>query len=123
MAEKVLFFTAGPKATTQELAEIAKINQAAQAPFVVGIRNAQAGVSYGYGPEETDYVAGSPPAPYDNTDEEEGTVYPVFDPDAPPTPVNSTQYVLNDGDEFEVTGGTVSVAIEDGEPTFTYTPD
>lgn len=87
MAEKVLFFTAGPKATTQELAEITKINQAAQAPFVVGIRNAQAGVSYGYGPEETDYVAGSPPAPYDNT------------------------------------GGTVSVAIEDGEPTFTYTPD
>ena len=26
-------------------------------------------------------------SPYDNDDEEEGPVYPVFDPDAPPAPV------------------------------------
>lgn len=123
MTQKVLYFTEGPEATETELGEIEKINTFASPPFVLGVRNASENTSYGYGTEHTDYVAGSPPAPYDNDDEEEGPVYPVFDPDAPPIPVNPTQYVVNDGDEFPVTGGTVSAEVEDGEITFTYTPE
>lgn len=121
MPQKILYFTEGPKATVSEIEDIDKINAFVAPPFTLGIRNAQEGASYGYGPEHTDYVAGSPPTPYDNQDAEDGPVYPVFDPDAPPIPVSPTQYIVNDGEEYAVVGGTVSVAVADGDVTFAFT--
>lgn len=122
MAARVIYFTAGRTATSPELAEIAKINAVAAAPFEVLIRNAVDAQEYGVGVLTTDYVAGTPPAPYDNADEEEGPVYPVFDPDEPPVPVTATQVVLNHGDVLTLASaaGTVNVAIVAGVATYTF---
>lgn len=80
MTKKVLFFTAGDTATSDELIAIGKLQAAAPAPYDIRVRNgAHGSVNYGHGPEAADYVAGTPPAAYANT----GT-YPRIDPSAIP---------------------------------------
>ena len=87
--QKIMYFTAGMIPTNTEANEIAAIEALCVTPYEVVVRRGDAvGTrNYGAGPEATDFVAGTVPPPYDNDDEEEGTVYPVFDPDDPPAPV------------------------------------
>lgn len=122
--KKVLYFTAGVVPTGPELAAIAKFNAAAEKPYEVLVMNGAQNTKYG----ETnrlipgDFVAGTVPAIYEIEDEEDERIYPVIDPDAIPVQnLPATQAVISDGDEFAVTGGTVSVDIAAGVPTFTFT--
>jgi hypothetical protein len=124
MTKKVLFFTAGIVPTSGEIADIAKLNAAAEKQYEVVVMNGAANTKYG----ETnrlvpgDYVAGSVPAIYEIEDEDDNRIYPEIDPDEIPNQaLTDTQAIINDGDEFAVTGGTVSVEIADGVPTFTFT--
>lgn len=118
MASKVLYFTAGPKASAPELAEIALLNAAAAAPFEVGVRNGLESSSYGYGVEDADYVAGTIPDLYDDAE-----TYPIFDPAEPPIPVQSDQTVLNTGDVLTMASGkgTVVATIAAGVATYAFT--
>lgn len=120
---KIIYFAAGDTLTPTERDEIDLIQPFTEPPFKLTVVNAQESNSYGYGPMDADFIAGTPPAPYDNLDPNEGTVYPVFDPEKPPVPVLDTQVVVNDGDTFTVAGGTVSAAVAAGVVTMSYTPD
>lgn len=113
---KVIYFTAGAIATAPELAEIAKLNAATVPALEVVVRRGD-GVGtqlYGAGEEAADYVAGTPPAPYDDTED-----YPVADPDNPPVGaiLGPLQAVVTDGQEITVTGGTATITVVDGEIT------
>lgn len=114
--QRIVYFTAGPTATADELADIAKLNAAAEAAYTVSVVNGKENAKYG----ETnrlipcDLVAGTVPTIYN--------AKPTIDPDAiPARGLSDTQAVVNDGDTFPVAGGTVSVTVEDGEATFAYT--
>lgn len=115
--KKVLYFTAGDVPTTDEKADIAKLNAEAVASYEVGVRSAIRGLGTTGNFEATDYVSGTVPnvAPWN--------AKPVIDPDdIPNQSVSDTQVVLNDGDELDaVGGGTIAVAIVDGVATYTYT--
>lgn len=115
---KIIYFTEGEKATTEELADIALFNAAAQAPYEVVVRRGDdvASYAYGHGNETTDYVAGSVPEAY--ADETK------LEPDNIPIPGidYETQAIVSDGDTLEEAGGgTIAVAIVDGVATYTYT--
>lgn len=116
MTAKVIYFTAGAIATSGELADIAKLNVAAVAPLEVVVRRGDGVGSqeYGAGEEAADYVAGTPPAPYDDPED-----YPVADPDNPPlgAALGPLQAVVIDGQEIAVTGGTATITVVDGEIT------
>lgn len=73
MADKILYFLAGDVATVDELADIVKLNTAAEVPYLVGVRNSKVSTNYGAGPEECDFVAGTIPTAY--------TAKPTVDPD------------------------------------------
>lgn len=113
---KVIYFTAGAIATAPELAEIAKFNAAAVAPLEVVVRRGDGVGSqeYGAGEEAADFVAGTPPAPYDDAED-----YPVADPDNPPLggALGPLQAVVTNGQEIEVTGGTATITVVAGEIT------
>lgn len=90
--KKVLFFTAGDVPTTDEKADIAKLNAAAVAPYEVGVRSAIRGLGTTGNFEATDYVSGTVPnvAPWN--------AKPVIDPDAIPNQSTSaTQAVIDSG--------------------------
>lgn len=115
---KVLYFTAGPVATTEEKAAIAALALSAEAPIIFGVRSATGDHNFGSGPEPTDYVYGTVPTAYN--------AKPVYDPEAPPAPsVGSSQAVVTDGIEVEgvtLTGTagaskTMVLTIVDGEIT------
>lgn len=110
---KIIYFTAGEQPTTGELAEIAKFNAAAVAPFELVVRRADVSNSYGAAVEATDYVAGTPAAPYD------GPSYDVADPDNPPTGGNlpAAQAVVYDGQVIAVTGGSATITVAAGVVT------
>ena len=117
---KVIYFTAGEKATAPELADIANLNVAAVAPYEVVVRRGDdvASYSYGAGIEAADYVAGTIPDAYSDTED-----YPVIDPDDIPVPGvdYATQAIISNGDVLDTAdGGTVTVAIVDGVATYTY---
>lgn len=115
MTDKILYFTAGRIPTTGEKAEIAAIEALCVKPFEVGVRNPIDSPSYGT-PEEADYVAGTIP------ESEPYASLPEFDPADPPTPsLPATQAIVGNGDSFPVTGGTVTVAVANNVPTFTFT--
>lgn len=108
MAEKVLFFTAGPVTTVEENQQIDAWTAAYASPGAVLVRNKLANPNYGHGKEEADIVTGSPPVAYNGT--------PHADADAPPTFVKID---LEGALAVEVTGdvtGSYDVAfiIEDG---------
>lgn len=113
--QKVIYFTATNIPTTEELAEIAALNTRAQAPLEIAVRNAEANNNFGTGPEAADYVMGTRPTAY--ADEEDFPALPALpDPD--------TTALVTDGDELEVTGGTVTLSVVEGvlSAEFTATP-
>lgn len=66
MAQKILYFTAGPVPTGPEAAEIAALQTLTQAFFEVKVRSAAQSPNYGdstiTGAEACDFLAGSPPS-------------------------------------------------------------
>lgn len=74
MAQKILYFTAGPTPTVQEQAEIDQLNELAKAPYIIGVRNSAEPALYQPKPEATDFVMGSIPDDFEEV--------PVFDLDA-----------------------------------------
>lgn len=79
MADRIIFFTAGEQATVDELAAIAKLQDASVALYSLAIRRGDAAggsLSYGSGVEPADYVCGAIPSAYSSVD--------VIDPDSIP---------------------------------------
>lgn len=120
--KKVVYFTAGINATSGELADIAKLNAAAEPQYEVLVANGAANAEYG----ETDriipanFVAGTIPDVYRvDGDPLEDPVYPEIDPDAIPNQaLTATQAIVNDAEALTVpvtgtytTTATVSVAV------------
>lgn len=101
--QKVIYFTAGPVATTDEKADIVALNTLAEAPYVVSVLNGSADFNYGAGPQEADLVAGTIPDEYSDV--------PTIDPDNPPGPVlPATDAIVSNGGTVVVknSAGTVS---------------
>jgi len=115
---KVTYFTASEKATADELADIAALNALSNDPYEILVRNGAQSNSYGAGPDATDYVAGTIPDEYSDTED-----FPVFDVDNPPVPgLDDTQAVVSDGEALTVpvTGTyatTATVTVVDGAVT------
>lgn len=73
---KIIYFTAGPVPTVDELADIAALNASILPAYEVAVRNTLANNSYGAGPEAADFVAGTIPTAYSDAED-----YPVINPD------------------------------------------
>lgn len=118
--KKVIYFTAGINATAGELADIAKLNAAAEPQYEVIVANGAANAKYGETNRliPSDFVAGTIPGIYDEIDE--------IDPDnIPNQALADTQTIVNDGDTLAVTtggdpAGTVTFAVVDGVLTGTF---
>lgn len=91
MAQRIVYFTAGRVATTQEKADIAEIAAVVDPQFSLSVFNAEASPNYGAGIAEADYVAGTIPTPYSDAE-----VYPVFNPDNPPFALPPAQAIVSD---------------------------
>ena len=108
--KKVVYFTAGINATAGELADIAKLNAAAEPQYEVLVANGAANAEYGETDRiiPSDYVAGTVPSVYSEVD--------VIDPDAIPNQaLTATQAIVNDAQVLDVDGGgTVTLTIEGG---------
>lgn len=103
--KKLIYFTAGPVATTGELAAIAKINASAAKPLDVLVMNSKASTAYGAGNAAADYVAGTVPSAY--------SAVTVFNPDAPPAPDNlpTTQAVVANGQKVAASGAGIVATV------------
>lgn len=116
--QRIIYFTAGITATAGELADIAALNAAAEAPYEVIVANGAANAKYGETNRliPTDYVAGTIPTIYN--------AVPTIDPDnLPVSGLKDTQAIVTDGEVLdEEGGGTITVAVADGVATYTYTP-
>lgn len=118
--KKVIYFTAGINATAGELADIAKLNAAAEPQYEVIVANGAANAKYGETNRliPSDFVAGSIPGIYGEIDE--------IDPDnIPNQALTDAQTIVNDGDTLAVTtggepAGTVTFAVVDGVLTGTF---
>lgn len=118
--KKVIYFTAGINATAGELADIAKLNTAAEPQYEVIVANGAANAKYGETNRliPSDFVAGTIPDIYSEIDE--------IDPDnIPNQALTDTQAIVNDGDTLAVTtggepAGTVTFAVVDGVLTGTF---
>lgn len=118
--KKVIYFTAGINATAGELADIAKLNAAAEPQYEVIVANGAANAKYGETNRliPSDFVAGSIPGIYGEIDE--------IDPDnIPNQALTDVQTIVNDGDTLAVTtggepAGTVTFAVVDGVLTGTF---
>ncbi len=119
--KKVVYFTAGINATSGELADIAKLNAAAEPQYEVLVANGAANAEYGETDRiiPADFVAGTIPDVYRvDGDPLEDPVYPEIDPDAIPNQaLTATQAIVNDAEALTVpvtgtytTTATVSVA-------------
>lgn len=64
MAQKIIFFLAGPTATENELAQIALLNAMTAAPYEVKVRNTLQSASYDDAIEACDLVAGTIPTAF-----------------------------------------------------------
>ena len=115
--KKVIYFTAGINATAGELADIAKLNAAAEPQYEVIVANVRS-MLYERRLIPSDFVAGTIPGIYGEIDE--------IDPDnIPNQALTDTQTIVNDGDTLEVTtgsdpAGTVTFAVVDGVLTGTF---
>ncbi len=117
--KKVVYFTAGINATAGELADIAKLNAAAEPQYEVLVANGAANAEYGETDRiiPADFVAGTIPDVYRvDGDPLEDPVYPEIDPDAIPNQaLTATQAIVNDAQVLDVDGGgTVTLTIEGG---------
>ncbi|QEG09329.1 virion structural protein [Xanthomonas phage Samson] len=118
--QRIVYFTAGTTPTSGELADIAKLNAAAEAAYEVTVVNGAANAKYG----ETnrlipcDLVAGTVPTIYNAKE--------VIDPDAiPARGLAATEAIVQAGTPIAITGGTVTFTVVDNEITggvFTPTP-
>lgn len=119
--KKVVYFTAGINATSGELADIAKLNAAAEPQYEVLVVNGAANAEYGETDRiiPADFIAGTIPDVYRvDGDPLEDPVYPEIDPDAIPNQaLTATQAIVNDAEALTVpvtgtytTTATVSVA-------------
>ena len=119
--KKVVYFTAGINATAGELADIAKLNAAAEPQYEVLVANGAANAEYGETDRiiPADFIAGAIPDVYRvDGDPLEDPVYPEIDPDAIPNQaLTATQAIVNDAEALTVpvtgtytTTATVSVA-------------
>ncbi|QBZ71752.1 hypothetical protein [Pseudomonas phage KP1] len=104
-SKKVIYFTAGPTATVDELAAIAKLNSAAEKPYEVTVMNGSQNTKYG----ETnrlapcDFVAGTVPTIYN--------AKTVVNPDAIPVQnLPATQAVVTNGQKITGVTGSGTVA-------------
>lgn len=108
--KKVIFFTAGTTATAGEIADIAKLNAAAEAQYEVIVANGAANAKYGETDRiiPADFIAGTIPDVYRvDGDPLEDPVYPEIDPDAIPNQaLTATQAIVEDAQTFttEVSG-------------------
>lgn len=111
--QRIVYFTAGITATVDELADIAKLNDAAAAAYQVTVVNGAANAKYGDTNRliPCDLVAGTVPTIYN--------AKPTIDPDAiPARGLSDTQAVVNDEQVIDTDdGGTVTLTIVDGEIT------
>ena len=117
--QKIIYFTAGPAATSGEQLEINAIAALAEKPYQLVVRNAVANAEFGEGrPEPGDYLAGTWPDSYKlpEGDPNEGDpIYPEFDPDAPPAPpLPATQAIVSDGQALEIGGATYTFTVAGG---------
>lgn len=134
MTQKIVYFTAGAVPTVEEAADIEALNALTQPPYAVKVSNGSVPPNLGMRPNpdpdpepedpeivpvlmDCDFVAGTIPADYDGL--------PVFDPQNPPdpNPLPGNQAVVTDGQELEVEGGTVTLSVEDGIVSATFTPE
>jgi hypothetical protein len=95
--KKVIFFTAGTTATAGEIADIAKLNAAAEAQYEVIVANGAANAKYGETDRiiPSDFVAGTIPTEYAAIDE--------IDPDAIPNQaLAATQAIVEDAQALTV---------------------
>lgn len=76
--KKIIYFTAGPTPTTQELIDIGILNTYTLPGYSVSVRNGAASATYGYGKEAADLVAGTVP-----TSHSANTVYGPIDANKP----------------------------------------
>lgn len=108
-AKKIIFFTDTSVPTVTEAAAIAKLNAQAAAPYTVRVVNSRKARLRGSHIETADYLAGTAiPPNYRDGGVDSGTVlYPVFNPDQPPTPpaMPVTQAVFNNGAVVHIPGG------------------
>jgi len=105
MAKRVIYFTAGVTPTSGELAEIAKLNTAADKPYEVIVMNGSANTKYG----ETnrlascDFVAGTVPTIYN--------AKTVVNPDAIPVQnLPNTQAIVTNAQKITGVTGSGTVA-------------
>lgn len=103
--KRVVFFTAGPTATTQELAAIQKLNAVTEAPYAVTVMNGKENAKYGE-PNRLapcDFVAGTVPTIYNGV--------PTINPDSiPAQQLSPTQAVVTNGQKITGVTGTGTVA-------------
>lgn len=101
--QKVIYFTAGPVTTTDEKADIVKLNNIAQAPYQISVLNGSADFNFGAGPQEADLVAGTIPDEYEDI--------PEIDPDNPPGPVlPATDAIVSNGGTVVIKNSAGSVS-------------
>lgn len=105
--KKVIYFIAGPKADSTELAEIAKLNAATPPQYEVKVFSKTGSPNYGAGPEAADYVRSKAgvtvPSAY--------SAVPTIDPDAIPNQaLTSTQAIVNNAQKITGVTGSGTVA-------------
>lgn len=106
--QKILYFTARPLPTAEEISDIEAINAIVSS---YNLSVATAAVPAGLGLDENgdpvldvcDYVAGTVPAEYSDK--------PVFDPDNPPVDIGDDQVIITNGDAVtaELNGTSMSL--------------
>jgi hypothetical protein len=110
--KKVIYFTAGDVPTTDEKADIAKLNAAAATPYEVAVRSGIRSLGTTGNFEAADYVSGTVPAsaPWN--------AKPVIDPDAIPNQsLSSTQAIVTNGQQIEGVSGNGNTATITVNPT------
>ena len=109
--KRIIFFQAGPTATSGEIAEIEAINRMAVSPYELIVMNASESTLYGAGNAPADYVAGTIPTAYAEVTE--------FDYTDPPDPVLiATKAIVADEAVLDTDdGGTVTVTVAENAIT------
>jgi hypothetical protein len=105
-ADRVIFGTAGSTPTAGETADIAQLKEMAQANYEIRVVNAARVTKRNLGTAA--YMAGTIPTVYKRDGgAPDSSLYPLLDPDNPPTPPNlpSTQAMVYSGQVIPLPGG------------------
>lgn len=103
MTDKIIYFTAGQKATSGELEDIAKLELATEPRYQLQVRNVWGSL------EPTDFVAGTIPTAYLGSD--------IIDPDNLPSGLPATQAIVSNGEVITVGAATYTLTVVDGVVT------